>query len=162
MIRRPPRSTLFPYTTLFRSGELVDRTSGHREIAVGNRELGAEIGAIERGLQRPRGVQVLAPLPQQEVAVAADAHEPVGPQQQPPMKALDHLAELELRGGLAVGGQPPPRAVELVEGEADRLTFLGRLRAHATQSNAPLPAPLPGASAPAGISARSRRRFPRR
>src|SRR5438874_4978981 len=25
MIRRPPRSTLFPYTTLFRSGEQVDR-----------------------------------------------------------------------------------------------------------------------------------------
>src|SRR3989442_15787892 len=24
MIRRPPRSTLFPYTTLFRSGECVD------------------------------------------------------------------------------------------------------------------------------------------
>src|SRR5256885_10605740 len=24
MIRRPPRSTLFPYTTLFRSGALVD------------------------------------------------------------------------------------------------------------------------------------------
>src|SRR3712207_8577102 len=26
MIRRPPRSTLFPYTTLFRSGRLVNRT----------------------------------------------------------------------------------------------------------------------------------------
>src|SRR3712207_7703262 len=25
MIRRPPRSTLFPYTTLFRSGRLVER-----------------------------------------------------------------------------------------------------------------------------------------
>src|SRR5258708_8355045 len=25
MIRRPPRSTLFPYTTLFRSGSAVDR-----------------------------------------------------------------------------------------------------------------------------------------
>src|SRR2546422_7362001 len=25
MIRRPPRSTLFPYTTLFRSGELYQR-----------------------------------------------------------------------------------------------------------------------------------------
>src|SRR3712207_8628190 len=25
MIRRPPRSTLFPYTTLFRSVELIDR-----------------------------------------------------------------------------------------------------------------------------------------
>src|SRR5574337_2142625 len=24
MIRRPPRSTLFPYTTLFRSGDLID------------------------------------------------------------------------------------------------------------------------------------------
>src|SRR3712207_4017790 len=27
MIRRPPRSTLFPYTTLFRSGKLVCATS---------------------------------------------------------------------------------------------------------------------------------------
>src|SRR5438874_3046757 len=25
MLRRPPRSTLFPYTTLFRSGDLADR-----------------------------------------------------------------------------------------------------------------------------------------
>src|SRR3989442_9440142 len=31
MIRRPPRSTLFPYTTLFRSGPL-DRTSGHAPL----------------------------------------------------------------------------------------------------------------------------------
>src|SRR2546430_8802846 len=33
MIRRPPRSTLFPYTTLFRSGELSSPTwfyRGHR------------------------------------------------------------------------------------------------------------------------------------
>src|SRR5690242_21216239 len=29
MIRRPPRSTLFPYTTLFRSGQLVE----HAEVA---------------------------------------------------------------------------------------------------------------------------------
>src|SRR2546427_5485994 len=27
MIRRPPRSTLFPYTTLFRSGQVVVETS---------------------------------------------------------------------------------------------------------------------------------------
>ena len=33
MIRRPPRSTLFPYTTLFRSGQ---KTGGHGpEVAVG-------------------------------------------------------------------------------------------------------------------------------
>src|ERR1022692_3577542 len=30
MIRRPPRSTLFPYTTLFRSGSPQNRTSGRR------------------------------------------------------------------------------------------------------------------------------------
>src|SRR3712207_6937680 len=28
MIRRPPRSTLFPYTTLFRSDEVEDRVDG--------------------------------------------------------------------------------------------------------------------------------------
>src|SRR2546422_2367011 len=30
MIRRPPRSTLFPYTTLFRSPQLLRRTKQHR------------------------------------------------------------------------------------------------------------------------------------
>src|SRR5688572_32757940 len=30
MIRRPPRSTLFPYTTLFRSDALFARDLGHR------------------------------------------------------------------------------------------------------------------------------------
>src|SRR2546429_8746121 len=32
MIRRPPRSTLFPYTTLFRSSQGKDSTTGHWEI----------------------------------------------------------------------------------------------------------------------------------
>src|SRR2546426_2986526 len=31
MIRRPPRSTLFPYTTLFRSRLLRDEAEGHHE-----------------------------------------------------------------------------------------------------------------------------------
>src|SRR3712207_7530035 len=34
MIRRPPRSTLFPYTTLFRSGELYDM--GCYEVSLGD------------------------------------------------------------------------------------------------------------------------------
>src|SRR2546429_1789476 len=35
MIRRPPRSTLFPYTTLFRSNLLLTRTAGRtREFAI--------------------------------------------------------------------------------------------------------------------------------
>src|SRR5687768_17769174 len=31
MIRRPPRSTLFPYTTLFRSVEAAPRAGAHRQ-----------------------------------------------------------------------------------------------------------------------------------
>src|SRR3712207_7359658 len=39
MIRRPPRSTLFPYTTLFRSvDDLVRRHHGHRGAAGDHRE----------------------------------------------------------------------------------------------------------------------------
>src|SRR2546426_8811328 len=34
MIRRPPRSTLFPYTTLFRSQLIVDAAAGHRFAGV--------------------------------------------------------------------------------------------------------------------------------
>src|SRR2546425_11423887 len=48
MIRRPPRSTLFPYTTLFRSAEGVGEL--HRE-AVG---LGDDFGRYAGPLQRAR------------------------------------------------------------------------------------------------------------
>src|SRR2546429_1707763 len=34
MIRRPPRSTLFPYTTLFRSVELEQRTGSRERLFV--------------------------------------------------------------------------------------------------------------------------------
>src|SRR2546425_7730001 len=37
MIRRPPRSTLFPYTTLFRSGARPARGAVHRPDAVAHR-----------------------------------------------------------------------------------------------------------------------------
>src|SRR5258708_15011048 len=37
MIRRPPRSTLFPYTTLFRSGVVDARDGAGDEAAVGER-----------------------------------------------------------------------------------------------------------------------------
>src|SRR5256885_10425621 len=35
MIRRPPRSTLFPYTTLFRSGFLVSTVCGYMAGLIG-------------------------------------------------------------------------------------------------------------------------------
>src|SRR5256885_11468863 len=46
MIRRPPRSTLFPYTTLFRSRDRVAVDPGHRgDVAEVERELELAIRA---------------------------------------------------------------------------------------------------------------------
>src|SRR3712207_7140447 len=63
MIRRPPRSTLFPYTTLFRSvaglleadravrpGELVDRALERRDGVGGILELRLELHLHEDGV----------------------------------------------------------------------------------------------------------------
>src|SRR5690242_21867454 len=47
MIRRPPRSTLFPYTTLFRSQRKADRNGGIDRIA-------ALFENIDADLRRPR------------------------------------------------------------------------------------------------------------
>src|SRR2546430_10478521 len=47
MIRRPPRSTLFPYTTLFRSHQLVPRTRLVVHEAFGQGE-GARRAAFDR------------------------------------------------------------------------------------------------------------------
>src|SRR2546427_7930034 len=40
MIRRPPRSTLFPYTTLFRSVRVLDEQVGVDRVDLGLREVG--------------------------------------------------------------------------------------------------------------------------
>src|SRR3712207_7243832 len=67
MIRRPPRSTLFPYTTLFRSGSrmnenrsflnVVNPATGERigEVPVSTpEEVDAAVGAARRGLEEDR------------------------------------------------------------------------------------------------------------
>src|SRR5262245_65227118 len=52
MIRRPPRSTLFPYTTLFRSRD--DRACGRGEVAprAGARDASAPARSLARDLRR--------------------------------------------------------------------------------------------------------------
>src|SRR2546428_4779224 len=59
MIRRPPRSTLFPYTTLFRSGLCqrcrVSRRDEQRALAVDDQLTGGgRVGCDERGSARER------------------------------------------------------------------------------------------------------------
>src|SRR2546430_5215306 len=64
MIRRPPRSTLFPYTTLFRS-VLFSRDRRRRRV-VRRRRDPADGAAVARGASRRqtdhRGVDALRPL----------------------------------------------------------------------------------------------------
>src|SRR5256885_12296279 len=43
MIRRPPRSTLFPYTTLFRSGDLFDVIASYAYTRVGTFQIAVSI-----------------------------------------------------------------------------------------------------------------------
>src|SRR5690242_21308866 len=59
MIRRPPRSTLFPYTTLFRSrhqlnaGALVQLALRHPGEDLLHRPLGAAVAVVDRVLDEP-------------------------------------------------------------------------------------------------------------
>src|SRR5256885_15890844 len=54
MIRRPPRSTLFPYTTLFRSGEAAVEALAVRDLA----HLGDDlVDRLERAPRDPRADQ---------------------------------------------------------------------------------------------------------
>src|SRR2546426_5929401 len=46
MIRRPPRSTLFPYTTLFRSHGLADGSSGDQAVRDRRAPVVADIGRL--------------------------------------------------------------------------------------------------------------------
>src|SRR5258708_25893978 len=54
MIRRPPRSTLFPYTTLFRSS--VEAKSPAATMAGGNRELIMLVDVLAREKNVPRDI----------------------------------------------------------------------------------------------------------
>src|SRR3989454_5353636 len=52
MIRRPPRSTLFPYTTLFRSREQAVRGVAHLGAGHGRSHEGAALGKAEQRIDR--------------------------------------------------------------------------------------------------------------
>src|SRR3712207_8069116 len=54
MIRRPPRSTLFPYTTLFRSGRVVDDKGNPingAEVAQGRDRFGSNYPKVRTNAQ---------------------------------------------------------------------------------------------------------------
>src|SRR5256885_16889057 len=83
MIRRPPRSTLFPYTTLFRSQDLADRVD-QVDLLVALGQLGRDLRGIALGaehgaddLRERRGLLLPAPgslLPDLEPHAVGLAH----------------------------------------------------------------------------------------
>src|SRR3712207_8256409 len=86
MIRRPPRSTLFPYTTLFRSRgrrTAADRR-GPARPAPGQHALAAAVGPTARRVGGPR----LAP---------ADADLPAPGRPLPAVRSEEHTSELQSR-----------------------------------------------------------------
>src|SRR5688572_31573249 len=58
MIRRPPRSTLFPYTTLFRSHQMVDPTFAIRGARLHRRDVGP-VPFVNRSLRNPCFKEIL-------------------------------------------------------------------------------------------------------
>src|SRR3712207_6903512 len=81
MIRRPPRSTLFPYTTLFRSGR--DR----------ERQAPAPRAAGAAGLLLPRSTRLALPRRDHAGALLACEHEPAGVG----LRSEEHTSELQSR-----------------------------------------------------------------
>src|SRR3712207_8707033 len=79
MIRRPPRSTLFPYTTLFRSDALAERLA-----LVGEGELGAVLA------------QNLGDAPGDRVVVR-DPHDEAAPALHEAGRSEEHTSELQSR-----------------------------------------------------------------
>src|SRR2546428_8526532 len=92
MIRRPPRSTLFPYTTLFRS--VVDRViplhAGwiHRELVAG----AAIVIGVDDDLELIRG--------RADVAPGEEPENRVGVRVERPDRSEEHTSELQSRSDL--------------------------------------------------------------
>src|SRR3712207_8346697 len=53
MIRRPPRSTLFPYTTLFRSQMVQNFLAGGAAVNALARQVGARVTIVDAGVASP-------------------------------------------------------------------------------------------------------------
>src|SRR3712207_8005308 len=71
MIRRPPRSTLFPYTTLFRSAQRLLRVDAHHVP-----ESGPSAEVLDEG-RAPLGGLARAEPAKPEVPLASPRHDPL-------------------------------------------------------------------------------------
>src|SRR2546430_4079914 len=96
MIRRPPRSTLFPYTTLFRSH--IDKFAFRIPFVCGARDLGEALRRIGEGaaMIRTKGEAPSRPI------VAVRGRSPAIPSRNRPLPTLPP------RGVMHEAHHPPP------------------------------------------------------
>src|SRR2546423_13790025 len=71
MIRRPPRSTLFPYTTLFRSREAIDVLRGPAQLRLG---MASQRSQARAGRVEEDEVEAWVPGKRQRRVGGEDAH----------------------------------------------------------------------------------------
>src|SRR2546430_4570422 len=90
MIRRPPRSTLFPYTTLFRSGPGADALGGITRHP-GPIDRGVLRGVAREVRQRPRG---------HGVGDLGDVHIGVALRRAAEERSEEHTSELQSQSNL--------------------------------------------------------------
>src|SRR3712207_9447484 len=81
MIRRPPRSTLFPYTTLFRS-----RAGAHGQAVVGRHD-------DHRAVEEPRVAEPVEQAAQEPVGVLRLEHVALEPPVDQPLAARPHPSQ---------------------------------------------------------------------
>src|SRR5256885_871383 len=78
MIRRPPRSTLFPYTTLFRSGDRLGNSRIQRITAErhGGQEIRRSDAAAAGGaaVDRPRAARARGARPRTRAGIRSEEH----------------------------------------------------------------------------------------
>src|SRR2546430_7221172 len=76
MIRRPPRSTLFPYTTLFRSFKYLVQHLGDAGEEFDQHKLDAIVSSIEhlRAFAKPLGVSILIENIPNELSTRSEEH----------------------------------------------------------------------------------------
>src|SRR2546429_2823073 len=95
MIRRPPRSTLFPYTTLFRSCE-PKVTVITRQVR-GKRKRQKEAGERNKGPSCPHFSFRLFPFAFASRPVPSRSREPSGAKQVGSRRSEEHTSELQSR-----------------------------------------------------------------
>src|SRR5256886_13703550 len=121
MIRRPPRSTLFPYTTLFRSAPA--HVHGDRHAVLAHHQRGRHVldavlrlphhvsgDALGRRPARERETQVqeLQPEIEERAATRLQAPQPPAELLAAGLKRVPPAADRLQRPEVAAGAEPPP------------------------------------------------------